>query len=80
MRGDPHLWDRAMEFAGAMSRLSQGAEALTGEKIQNVIVDVQHPPFAVREETTGTSIAALCEDRPMWRWGTFSGVVIWSQD
>ena len=73
MQGDSHLWDRAMEFAGAMSRLSQAAEALVGEKIEHVIVDVRHPPFAIYEHHPVTF-------RRMWRWGTFSGVVIWSQD
>ena len=66
------FWDRAMEFAGAMSRLQQAAEALVGERIEHVIVDVGHPPFAIYEQHP-----VHC--RWMWRWGIFSGVVIWSE-
>lgn len=73
MHAEYQFWDRAMEFAGAMSRLSQAAEAITGEKIEHVIVDVGHPPFAIYETHP-------VHFRKMWRWGTFSGIVIWSTD
>lgn len=73
MHGDPHWFDQAMDFAGAMSRLSQSAERLVGDRIQNVIVDVRHPPFATYEHHPVTF-------RRMWRWGTFSGAVIWSEN
>ena len=73
MHVDFHFWDRAMDFAGAMSRLQQAAEGLTGEKIEHVIVDVEHPPFATYE-------LHPVHFRQMWRWGTYSGVVIWSEN
>lgn len=66
-------FDRAMQLAGIMNQLAQTVFQLTGEQLQNITVDAPHPGFATYDHHPTTF-------RRMWRWGTFSGVVVWSFD
>ena len=67
------FFDEAMEFARATHLLSETAFKLTGQEIKNIVLDVRHPPFATMDWHPTTF-------QRMWRWGTFSGVVLWSAE
>lgn len=66
------FWNEAMELAGATHQLASAIDKLSAVAPTYIIVDAQHPPFSTYELHPGLL-------RQMWRWGTFSGVAIWSE-